>query len=191
MKKLSFTIIVLCCISNLKAHSQLIVRNWGFEQYDAIGSEIGWTPINTKQQYILDQDTIVFHSGKRSYSVESRSDTVKDRGMGGAGTMYLSSTINKKRKIKVSAFIKTKNLTEGAAGILVILNGEKGQVFQADNHEKSPTGTTDWIKYELELPLTADVRSVSFAFIMTGKGKVWFDDVQVMVDDQVVDDKTW
>ncbi|MDB5147008.1 MAG: hypothetical protein JWQ57_1028 [Mucilaginibacter sp.] len=190
MKKIILAAVVIL-ICNLKAHSQLIVRNWGFEQYDAIGVEIGWTQINTKQQYILDQDTIIVHSGKRSYSVESRSDTVKDRGMGGAGTMYLSSTINQKRNIKITAFIKTKNLSDGAAGLLLILNGQKAPVFQADTHDKSPTGTTDWTKYELELPLTADVKSVSFAFIMTGKGKAWFDDIQVLIDDKVVDDHSW
>jgi hypothetical protein len=190
MKKIIFAT-AICLICNLKAHSQLIVRNFGFEQYDSKGNVVSWDPINTKQQYSLNTDTTVFHSGKRSYSIEAKSDTVKDRGMGGAGTMYLSSTFNLRRTIKISAYIKTKNLTEGGAGILIILNGEKGQVFQADTHDKSPSGTTDWSKCELELPLTPEVKSVSFAFIMTGKGKVWFDDFQVAIDDKIVDNSTW
>lgn len=189
MKKIIIAALFLAC--NINAYSQLIVRNWGFEQYDAIGNVISWTRINTKQQYSLNIDTVVFHSGKRSYSVEALSDTVKDRGMGGAGTMYLSGVINKKRTIKISTFIKTKDLQEGAAGILIILNGEKGPVFKADTHDKSPSGTTDWTKCELELPLTPDVKSVSFAFIMTGKGKAWFDDFEVAVDGKVVDDHSW
>ncbi|MCC8427014.1 hypothetical protein [Mucilaginibacter sp. UR6-11] len=190
MYKLIFAAAV-CFICNLKAHGQLIVRNFGFEQYDSKGNVISWDPINTRQQYSLNTDTTVAHTGKRAYSVEAKSDTVKDRGVGGAGTMYLSSAFKLRRTVKVSAFIKTENLREGAAGILIMLNGEKGPIFQADTHDKSPSGTTDWSKYELELPLTADVKSVSFAFIMTGKGKAWFDDFQVLIDDKIVDNSTW
>lgn len=53
------------------------------------------------------------------------------------------------------------------------------------------TGTNDWSLIEIELPLSPDVLSVSFAIQNAGKGKAWFDDIQISVDDKVIASSTY
>ncbi|MCH5718564.1 hypothetical protein [Niabella hibiscisoli] len=49
------------------------------------------------------------------------------------------------------------------------------------------TGTRDWIKHTIELPLSEEVLSIGFGCKMTGNAKAWFDDFEVRIDGVVLE----
>lgn len=99
------------------------------------------------------------------------------------------------KTVRYSAWIKTENVTNGYAGIWWRVDGqENGQILAFDNSEariidgspadengvlRGATGTTDWKRYEFELPVSADARNINFGLLFTGKGTTWFDGLKV------------
>jgi hypothetical protein len=99
------------------------------------------------------------------------------------------------KTVRYSAWIKTENVTDGYAGIWWRVDGkESGKVLAFDNSEariiegspadgdgvlRAATGTTDWKRYEFELPVSADARNINFGLLFTGKGTAWFDGLRV------------
>lgn len=185
MKKLLFTFLTLITFV-LNLYSQEVIRNLGFEQIGPNGQILSWQAGNTKQQFQIKLDTVVFHSGKVSFSVESIPNAGTDLGVAGAESIIFSPIFKSKRTVKVSAYIKTENITEGVAGLAIRLNGKNNIIAQTDTGNDSKSGTNDWSLIEVELPLTPEVLSVNFAIQVAGKGKVWFDDVQISVDDKTI-----
>ncbi|WP_270087405.1 hypothetical protein [Sphingobacterium sp. SYP-B4668] len=188
MYKIYFILAILVT-GNLSCIGQEIVRNLGFEQLDPNGRLIGWEFGNTKQKYQMKLDTAISHTGRCSFSIEMPSDTVLDRGIAGASSIFIASSLKSKKNIKIAAYIKTENLVDGVAAVGMRLNGENGPIHELNSNDQSPKGTSDWKMVEIELPLTAQVQSVSFAFHMDGKGKAWFDDFQIFIDGTLVGSK--
>ncbi len=48
---------------------------------------------------------------------------------------------------------------------------------------QSKLGTNNWKQQVAELRITPDVQYIAFGAQMTGKGKAWFDDFEIMLDD--------
>lgn len=87
------------------------------------------------------------------------------------------------KKIKFTGSIKTQ-LTDGWAGLWWRADGPKG-VLAFDNMQlRAPTGTTDWKRYEVVLDVPAETVNINFGVLMPGKGRAWFDDLQVEIDGQ-------
>jgi len=190
MKKLLITFLPLITLF-LNVSAQEIVRNLGFEQIDPKGQILAWIPGNTKQQYNISLDTSNFHTGKASFLVESIPNAGPDLGVGGAENIIFSPIFKSKKNVKISGYIKTENITDGFAGMAIRLNGNNTVIAQADTGPDSKTGTNDWSLIEVELPLTPDVLSVSFSIQNAGKGRAWFDDIQILVDDKVIASGTY
>ena len=47
-------------------------------------------------------------------------------------------------------------------------------------------GTSDWTEYRIELPLKPEALRVVFGALLSGPGKVWVDDLQILVDGKPV-----
>jgi len=178
-------------VISLNIHAQEIVRNLGFEQIDPKGQILSWTPGNTKQQYITRLDTLNYHSGKCSFLIESIPNAGPELGVGGAENIIFSPLLKSTKTVKISGYIKTENITDGFAGMAIRLNGDISTIAQADSGNGSKTGTNDWSLIEVELPLTPEVVSVSFAIQNAGRGRAWFDDIQISVDDKVIASSTY
>jgi erythromycin esterase len=52
------------------------------------------------------------------------------------------------------------------------------------------TGTSDWKRYEITLPVDARAKNINFGMVLTGNGTAWFDDLAVDVDAQPYTDRT-
>lgn len=86
------------------------------------------------------------------------------------------------KKVRFSGYIRTERITRGFAGLWWRVDGPSG-VLAFDNMEKrGVTGTTDWKRYEIELPVAANATNVNFGGILTGDGTAWFDDLTVELD---------
>jgi hypothetical protein len=94
------------------------------------------------------------------------------------------------KRVRYSGYIKTKGITQGWAGLWWRVDGEKGVLAFDNMHDRGATGTTDWKRYEIELPVAAEVKNINFGTILTGDGSAWFDGLEVTLDGKPYQDKT-
>lgn len=129
--------------------------------------------------YLLDVDSTIVHSGK--YSVRVVSDSLSNS----FGSMaYRIPSKYKGNSVRLEGFMKTKDVQNGHAGLLLRLDGESG-VLQFDNMQNQGiVGTTAWKKYSITLPYPENTENIMVAGILIGKGTVWFDDFEVFIDDK-------
>jgi len=168
------------------ADGQHIMRNVGFEHLDAKGNLISWDPANSKNKYVLSLDTGVAHTGKCSFFIGSSSDTASDRGMGAITSIVKGYNLETNRVVRISAYIKTYDLKNGTAGILVQLATDKGSMGDYNSNDQSQSGTSDWTKHTVYVRLQPGVQYIAYGFLMTGTGKAWVDDFEIFFDDAPV-----
>lgn len=134
-----------------------------------------WIRWGTKG-YVITTDTIHSFSGKQSASIQSPYFDSQF----GALAYKIPNGYNGKN-IKVEAYLKTENVKEGYAGLLLRL--DKGSTTVGfDNMQKNGViGTNDWVKYEITLPFK-EADAIYVGGLLSGTGKVWFDDFKVSVD---------
>jgi hypothetical protein len=136
----------------------------------------------------LDKTDVEYSSAVSSIYQQARSVS---RGSGAGafgvatGTFPVKSTAG--RKIKFSGAIKTSDLTGGRAGLWWRADGPKGMLAFDNMQERGPMGTTAWTRYELVLEVPADTVNINFGMLMPGRGRAWFDDLQVEIDGEPYD----
>ncbi len=88
------------------------------------------------------------------------------------------------KNIKISAYIKTQNVSEGYGGIWIRVEGTNRSIISFDNmNDNGVIGTTDWHKISITVPYDSEYsESIYFGGLLTGNGKVWFDDFTIQVD---------
>jgi erythromycin esterase-like protein len=86
------------------------------------------------------------------------------------------------KRIKFSGYIKTENVTGGFAGLWWRVDGASGVLAFDNMQDRGVTGTTDWKRYEIELPVAADAKNINFGAIMPGRGTAWFDGLSIELD---------
>lgn len=87
------------------------------------------------------------------------------------------------REIELRAFLKLKNVTDGFAGLWMRIDGESGAVLQFDNMQsRGLKGSTDWTQYSIKLPLPEEGYRITIGALLTGKGQLWVDDFQILID---------
>jgi len=97
------------------------------------------------------------------------------------------------KRVRYSGYIKTSGVTRGFAGLWWRVDGKDGQILAFDNMQsRGVTGTTDWQRYEIELPVATDAVNINFGALHTGNGTAWFDGLKVELDGQpYVEEKRW
>ncbi|UOY07574.1 S41 family peptidase [Muricauda sp. SCSIO 64092] len=90
--------------------------------------------------------------------------------------------------IQLKGYIKTKGIKNGASGLYIRTEGSKMGYskikIDETESEHSEEGTHDWKKYEVSIPLTDDVEGIFVGGFMNGSGEVWFDDLEVRIDEK-------
>jgi hypothetical protein len=87
------------------------------------------------------------------------------------------------KRVRFSGYIKTENVTEGFGGLWWRVDGDSGTLAFDNMQDRGVTGTTDWKKYELELPVAADAKNINFGALHPGNGTAWFDSLSIELDD--------
>jgi C-terminal processing protease CtpA/Prc len=150
----------------------------GFELGGGSGKPPGWSG---KPMETLHLDDQVVHGGKWSTRIERSSESP-------GAFSALSKTLPidfSGRFIALRGFLRTEAVT-GMAGLWLREDGEGG-VLQFDNmSQKNIRGTTEWTEYEINLPLAPNARKLHFGALATGNGKVWVDDLELLVDGKPV-----
>ena len=104
------------------------------------------------------------------------------------GTFPIAEAAGK--KVRYSGYIKTEGVTRGWAGLWWRADGASG-VLAFDNMQgRGATGTSDWKRYVIELPVDASVKNINFGMLMPGDGAAWFDALTIELDGQPYTDKS-
>jgi erythromycin esterase-like protein len=101
----------------------------------------------------------------------------------GSATGTLPVEVARGKRIRVTGFIKTENVS-GYAGLWWRVDGESntGPLAFANLKDLAPKGTTDWKQYELEIPVAANATGIWFGQLLAGSGTAWFDNIKVELD---------
>ena len=94
------------------------------------------------------------------------------------------------KRVRFGGYIKTEGVAGGYAGLWWRVDGASGVLAFANLQDRAPTGTTDWKRYELEIPVAADARNINFGALLAGEGTAWFDGLTVELDGVPYQDST-
>lgn len=86
------------------------------------------------------------------------------------------------KRAHFSGYIKTENVTNGFAGLWWRVDGASGVLAFDNMQDRGVVGTTDWKRYDIELPVAADAKNINFGAILSGAGTAWFDGLSVQLD---------
>jgi C-terminal processing protease CtpA/Prc len=147
--------------------------NFDFEQLEN-GYPIGWYKFDSKN-YIRAIDSTIVKSGKYAATLEYKEGQVDFTTWG----LVIPNNYAGK-KITLSGFIKTENVTDGYAGLWMRIDPS----VAFDNMNKNGIkGTTDWTKYEITLLMNPEITTqIVIGGILIGKGKMWLDGIKVTID---------
>jgi C-terminal processing protease CtpA/Prc len=183
MKKLTFTSLILfIAITTYCQNKETISKlNLDFETLKN-GKLLGWNGFE-HSDYILSLDSTNVKSGKYAVSIEFREGKPAFK----AWSFQIPNNYAGK-KITLTGYIKTENVTDGYAGLWMRIDPSLG----FDNmSNKGVKGTTDWTKYEITLKMNPQkTERIIIGGLLAGKGKVWFDNFKVTVDGADIEDLT-
>lgn len=130
--------------------------------------------------YELCTDEIA-HSGKFSGKVSS-----SEYGESFGSIAYMIPARYKGTNIVLEGYIKTKDVHNGFAGLLLRVDGSNGSLAFDNMQQNGVKGTTDWEKYRILLSYPEAAEKIYVAGILVGSGEAWFDDFKLTIDGQDV-----
>ena len=154
--------------------------NFGFEKINNLETlPNNWFRWGTKD-FVLRIDSIEKHSGKYSLKIEATED-IKENSFGCIA--YSIPAIYKGKTIEVKAYLKFEN-SDKPIGLLLRIDGpEYNKSLEFDNMQKEKiSGTKDWTMYSVKLPLPKEARMIYIGALLSGSGKLWADDFQILID---------
>ncbi len=122
-------------------------------------------------------DETVVHSGKRAVRIE-RTPASAEKFSGVLKTLPIDF---KGKEIELRGFAKSEDVSDFIA-FWMQQNGEKSNLAFATTQGQGVRGTTGWTEYSITLPIHADAESLTFGFLLSGSGRAWADDLQLLVD---------
>src|SRR5689334_11450427 len=149
-----------------------------FEDQQSVGPPAGW--MGTPEGTVFTDDKIV-HGGHWAARLE------RNAGSGGAfSTLHRAVEMDfAGQTVELRGFLRTEQVSQ-LAGLWMREDGET-PTLAFDNMANRPVkGTTEWTEYSIKLPVHPEARQLFFGALLVGTGKLWVDDLQVLVDGKPV-----
>jgi C-terminal processing protease CtpA/Prc len=122
-------------------------------------------------------DDKIVHAGKRSVRIERKPDSPSTFSV---LTKVLPLDFSG-ATIELRGFLRTEEVS-GFAG-LWMREDQDGAVVAFDNMQsRQLKGTTGWTEYSITLPVHPGAQQLLIGVLITGTGKAWADDLQLLVD---------
>jgi len=175
MKKYIFTVMISILTINVSCQAQKNDSKFNLDFEDVLnGKPQGWYATG-QSGYLVSLDSVNVQSGKYSILVESTETATNFQPI----SLVLPNNYDGQR-ITLSGYIKTENVTDGYAGLWMRIDP---QIAFDNMGQRGITGTTDWKKYEITLPMNpAKTTQIVFGGLLAGKGKMWLDNFTVTID---------
>ncbi len=90
------------------------------------------------------------------------------------------------KTFELRGFLRTESVS-GFVGLWMREDGPGGAVQFDNMQNRQLKGTTDWTEYTISLPLDKKANTVYFGVLLSGEGKVWIDDLQLLIDGKSID----
>ena len=87
--------------------------------------------------------------------------------------------------IEWRGFLRIENVSE-FMGLWMRQDGDAPNLAFATMQPRQIKGTHDWTEYSITFPLHRDAKQLSFGVLISGTGKVWADDLRLLVDGKPV-----
>ena len=87
--------------------------------------------------------------------------------------------------IEWRGFLRSENVSE-FMGLWMRQDGDAPNLAFATMQPRQIRGTNDWMEYSITFPLHRDGRQLYFGVLLAGTGKVWADDLRLLVDGKPV-----
>jgi C-terminal processing protease CtpA/Prc len=149
-----------------------------FETEHGGNSPRGWSggPVGT-----IFVDGQIVHSGR--WAVRLERDTTSPSGF---------STITKAipidftgARIEWRGFLRSEGVSD-YLGLWMREDGDTPGLAFDNMQQRQVKGTHDWTEYSISLPVHHDAKQLYFGVLVAGTGKVWADDLQLLVDGKPV-----
>jgi hypothetical protein len=152
-------------------------------QYDVVAQSVpGWFKAGSKpNSYKVGIDKTIFKSGGSSAFMESTEPKID-----GFGTLMQTCSAQDYlgKRVKMTGYIKSENVTV-AAGMWLRVDSKSRTMLSFDNMQDRPIkGNNDWTKCEIILDVPEESETLNFGVLMSGTGKVWFDDISFEIVDK-------
>src|SRR5882762_6420088 len=145
------------------------------------GLPLGWSgQFNEAQKsgYPVKLDSVIKQNGRYSLSIEKGTGD----GQFGVTNLYINPVFSGKR-VRLTGYIKTENITEGFAGLWMRVDGSSGVLAFDNMQSRGIKGTTDWQQYSIDLAYNEEEAvNIYIGGLMTGSGKMWIDNLELLVD---------
>lgn len=167
------TLVLLC-----HAQSPDLAAILSFETEHIGGAPGGWT-IAPPGSVLVDGEIV--HSGRWSARIE--------RPAGSAGSLSgITKSISMDftgKMLEMRGFLRTEAVTGRVA---IWMREDADSLVLAGNNMQSQnlSGTNDWKEYSIRIPVKEEARQLVFGVLVTGTGRAWADDLQVLVDGKPV-----
>src|SRR5579872_3899927 len=151
-----------------------------FEKQPSLGPG-AWFAYPPKDASIDDK---IYHAGGHSIRIERQADSDGQF----SGVNYALPVDFGGTTIVLKGFVRMENVSDFAA-LWMREDGESRDQFGLafDSMQKLHIGGThDWTGYSISLPVHADAKQLYIGFLLSGTGKAWADDLQVLVDGKPV-----
>jgi erythromycin esterase-like protein len=92
------------------------------------------------------------------------------------------------KELLYRGWIRTRDVQDGYAGLWWRCDvGRESRAF--DNmQERAPRGTTGWQRFEIRMTVPVETTNINFGVLMPGRGKAWFDGLEITLDGEPVSD---
>jgi len=110
------------------------------------------------------------------------------------GSCGLSQTVSARdltaTRVRLSGYVRTRDATGGTAGLALVVWGSGPlPLYMETMMHAGATGSQDWTRYEIELPLPRDAERVEFGGHFNAAGTAWFDGLELeIVTDTAISD---
>jgi len=144
----------------------------------------GWYPAGSNpNEYEMGIDNTIFQSGQSCAYIKSKNPKRDEFGT-------LMQTISAEnylgKRLQLSGYIKSEDVEEWS-GMWMRIDGESNKLLGFDNmQDRAIKGNTDWNKYEIVLDVPVSSKTILFGVLLTGEGKVWFDNFELKEVDKSV-----
>jgi hypothetical protein len=145
----------------------------GFEPGTPGSSPPGWS--GTQGALVL--DAAVHHGGAQAARIE---------GQGPTTNIHQSIPIDfEGKRIELRGFLRTEDVS-GIAGLWVRQDGAQPGLALDNMQVRRLSGTTGWAQYSVSAAIRSDATRVVFGAYLTGSGRIWVDDLELLVDGKPV-----
>lgn len=87
--------------------------------------------------------------------------------------------------VELRGFLRTEDVSD-FVGLWMREDGESPGLAFDNMQSRRLNGTTGWTEYSISLPVRSEARTLFFGALLSGTGKAWVDDLELLVDGKPV-----